>query len=203
MMRLQIVGGNVNVLEVSSCEVVENVYPIIENEPCSLMHNDTVLVSKRSFQSQGVQNGDVINVIKGIVLNVCVFDPINKQPYNLRFGGESSDVVMTAGLETYFSQLGGNKRVFLCKKYQARQCRAQGKCNSIHADRKKVAVLRQQHPVPESVKKSEVVIDVISPEDGNESFNVPCDRVHKSEGLRVLLEDYQKQCSSSSASTDS
>eukprot|EP01064_Diplonema_japonicum_P032950 TRINITY_DN634_c0_g1_i1.p1 TRINITY_DN634_c0_g1~~TRINITY_DN634_c0_g1_i1.p1 ORF type:complete len:340 (+),score=46.57 TRINITY_DN634_c0_g1_i1:79-1020(+) len=106
---------------------------------------------------------------------VRVFDPVNKVPYQFVYGGDNSEITSTAGLETYFNQLGGNKRVFLCKKYQARQCRAQGKCNSIHADRKKVSKLREDNPVSETAAE-QIEVDVYST-DENTSYVIPLERI--------------------------
>eukprot|EP01060_Flectonema_neradi_P016589 TRINITY_DN2320_c0_g2_i1.p1 TRINITY_DN2320_c0_g2~~TRINITY_DN2320_c0_g2_i1.p1 ORF type:complete len:360 (+),score=77.46 TRINITY_DN2320_c0_g2_i1:74-1153(+) len=113
---------------------------------------------------------------------VKVFDPINKQPYNLRYGGESTEVHYTEGLENMLTPGGASKRAFLCKKYQARQCRAQSKCHSIHADRKKIAALRQLNPVDKSVP---VDITVLC-EENRETFSVPIERVQQTEGLHEL-----------------
>eukprot|EP01059_Diplonema_ambulator_P036603 TRINITY_DN917_c0_g1_i1.p1 TRINITY_DN917_c0_g1~~TRINITY_DN917_c0_g1_i1.p1 ORF type:complete len:341 (+),score=110.86 TRINITY_DN917_c0_g1_i1:104-1126(+) len=129
-----------------------------------------------SSASSSCSSSEVTGTVPCVARMVTVFDPVNKQPYEFVYGGESSEVTYTAGLETYFNQLGGNKRVFLCKKYQARQCRQQGKCNSIHADRRKVAKLRKEMPVSDEVKKSELTVEVWSEAD-NERFNVPLDRV--------------------------
>eukprot|EP01059_Diplonema_ambulator_P036604 TRINITY_DN917_c0_g2_i1.p1 TRINITY_DN917_c0_g2~~TRINITY_DN917_c0_g2_i1.p1 ORF type:complete len:320 (+),score=61.19 TRINITY_DN917_c0_g2_i1:90-1049(+) len=123
---------------------------------------------------------------------IRVFDPVNKQPYEFVYGGESSEVTYTAGLETYFNQLGGNKRVFLCKKYQARQCRAQGKCNSIHADRRKVARLRDLNPVVES---EQLDIDVYCKED-NVTYVIPFERIRHGPGRdKIKTEGRAALCS--------
>ena len=138
----------------------------------------------------GVQQNQVKN--ESVGQKITVFDPINRKPYELSYGRSNSDVLSTAGLETYFQNLGSNKRAFLCKKYQVRQCRAQGKCNSIHADRKKIAQLRTLHPVTEDVKESEQTLDVYSEEDG-EAITVPLDRIKKTVGLALLLRSgYEK-----------
>eukprot|EP01064_Diplonema_japonicum_P032951 TRINITY_DN634_c0_g2_i1.p1 TRINITY_DN634_c0_g2~~TRINITY_DN634_c0_g2_i1.p1 ORF type:complete len:343 (+),score=32.11 TRINITY_DN634_c0_g2_i1:88-1116(+) len=113
---------------------------------------------------------------------VTVFDPVNKKPYQLVYGGAGGDVTLTAGLEIYLNQVGGNKRVFLCKKYQARQCRAQGKCNSIHADRKKIGSLRRENPVTPEAKLSEKTVEIYSESD-QEKFSVPLDRLQPTKGL--------------------
>ena len=113
---------------------------------------------------------------------VKVFDPINKQPYSLKYGGDCTEVHCTAGLRNLLAPGGASKRAFLCKKYQARQCRAQGKCHSIHADRKKIASLRQLNPVDKTIP-----VDVsILCEENRETFSVPIERIQQTEGLNDL-----------------
>eukprot|EP01064_Diplonema_japonicum_P003748 TRINITY_DN12443_c1_g1_i1.p1 TRINITY_DN12443_c1_g1~~TRINITY_DN12443_c1_g1_i1.p1 ORF type:complete len:361 (+),score=39.97 TRINITY_DN12443_c1_g1_i1:64-1146(+) len=107
---------------------------------------------------------------------VKVFDPLNKEAYTLRYGGTTSQVHWTIGLDSYLLRVAGNKRVFLCKKYQARQCRAQGKCNSIHADRETVQLLRKQHPIAADSFQQETSVTVFSKADG-ECFAVPMSKI--------------------------
>eukprot|EP01060_Flectonema_neradi_P021522 TRINITY_DN2921_c0_g1_i1.p1 TRINITY_DN2921_c0_g1~~TRINITY_DN2921_c0_g1_i1.p1 ORF type:complete len:411 (+),score=68.04 TRINITY_DN2921_c0_g1_i1:56-1288(+) len=152
---------------------VTTVHTLLNSEGIALAGKKTVL-------EQQVSDSDVLELVSGHVRNVKVFDPINKKPYNLRYGGDNSEIQFTSGIESHF-HIGGNKRIFLCKKYQARQCRSQGKCNSIHADRRVITKLRQQNPVSEIAVKSETVIDVRSVND-NEKFQVSLDRIQETAG---------------------
>eukprot|EP00659_Diplonema_papillatum_P007690 gene7690-11801_t len=115
---------------------------------------------------------------------ITIFDPTNKKPYQLRYVPDSpeTELYMTAGLELRLSESGNTKRPFLCKKYQARQCRAQATCNSIHADRKRVAALRAANPTDRQLP---VEIQVQCPVEA-ETFAVPVERVHPSAGFDAL-----------------
>eukprot|EP01059_Diplonema_ambulator_P037439 TRINITY_DN9914_c0_g1_i1.p1 TRINITY_DN9914_c0_g1~~TRINITY_DN9914_c0_g1_i1.p1 ORF type:complete len:374 (+),score=89.42 TRINITY_DN9914_c0_g1_i1:234-1355(+) len=118
--------------------------------------------------------------VKKEKLDVCklvkVFDPLNKEAYVLRYGGVGSELFWTTGLESHLMRVAGNKRVFLCKKFQARQCRAQSRCNSIHADRDTIQQLRKDHPVPADASREGLTITVFSKTDG-ECFTVPCGKI--------------------------
>ena len=150
----------------------------------TLLNNDGVaLMGKRTLSEHQISENDILELASGHIRNVKVFDPINKKPYNLRYGGDCSEIQFTSGIESHF-HIGGNKRIFLCKKYQARQCRSQGKCNSIHADRRVISKLRQQNPVTDIAVKSETVIDVRSVSD-NEKFHVSLDRVQETVGSQT------------------
>eukprot|EP00659_Diplonema_papillatum_P012897 gene12897-19888_t len=156
--------------------------------------------AKKTPLEVGAVNGSVYDLGR----MVKVFDPINKQAYRLRLGGEKTELLPTAGLDSYLSRAAGNKRVFLCKKYQARQCRAQNKCNSIHADRKKISELREQFPASEDAIKSEKHVEVYSELD-NERFSVPLDRVIETAGSHLMtrmnsIDDSQGSVSSAGGS---
>eukprot|EP01064_Diplonema_japonicum_P014785 TRINITY_DN2249_c0_g1_i1.p1 TRINITY_DN2249_c0_g1~~TRINITY_DN2249_c0_g1_i1.p1 ORF type:complete len:400 (+),score=101.08 TRINITY_DN2249_c0_g1_i1:44-1201(+) len=126
-----------------------------------------------SSSSDGADSDDAKKVV--------VFDPINKRPYSLTYGSEGSEIQHTAGLELHLSSKGVNKRAFLCKKYQARQCRAQGKCNSIHADRKKIAQLRAENPTDKSIPVEVSVYNAVE----DEVFSVPTERILKTDAYFV------------------
>eukprot|EP01059_Diplonema_ambulator_P031843 TRINITY_DN598_c0_g12_i1.p1 TRINITY_DN598_c0_g12~~TRINITY_DN598_c0_g12_i1.p1 ORF type:complete len:428 (+),score=120.05 TRINITY_DN598_c0_g12_i1:55-1338(+) len=133
--------------------------------------------SLQSDVGSGSSADGVESVEDGGLRKVVVFDPINKQPYSLTYG-EGGEIHPTAGLELHLSSNGANKRAFLCKKYQARQCRAQSKCNSIHADRKRITQLRAENPTDKSVP---VEVTVYHPTE-DETFSVPTERILKTEG---------------------
>ena len=130
--------------------------------------------------------------------NVTVFDPVNKKGYELRFGGDDAEVFSTIGLQIYFDQKrhGGCKRVFLCKKYQAKLCRAEAMCNSIHACRRKVSEMRKLYPSSEN----EAGVKVFSEAD-DERFDVPVSRVHQTAGSFEALARLQMAATSANPSS--
>eukprot|EP01060_Flectonema_neradi_P004460 TRINITY_DN12889_c3_g1_i1.p1 TRINITY_DN12889_c3_g1~~TRINITY_DN12889_c3_g1_i1.p1 ORF type:complete len:359 (+),score=74.06 TRINITY_DN12889_c3_g1_i1:50-1078(+) len=123
---------------------------------------------------------------------ITVFDPTNKKGYELQYGGAKSEVFPTMGLQIYFEQrrVGGCKRVFLCKKFQGRICRAHEMCNSIHACRKKVAEMRALYPSSEN----ESEITVLCLPDG-EKIKVPISKteytVGRQAGEGTLCQDHE------------
>ena len=112
---------------------------------------------------------------------VTVFDPVNKKGYDMAFnpGSANTEIFPTIGLQIYFDQkrMGGCKRVFLCKKFQAKICRANETCNSIHACRKRVCEMRKLYPCAEN----ERCVRIISKGDG-ECFEVPVSKIHETAG---------------------
>ncbi|KAJ9449617.1 hypothetical protein DIPPA_05153 [Diplonema papillatum] len=83
-----------------------------------------------------------------VAVPVVAYDPFNKAKYDLEFGGPNSNVLFTRGLTTFLQQRhqSGNKRVFLCKKYQASTCIGDVNCTSIHASKATVQHLRTLFP---------------------------------------------------------
>eukprot|EP00755_Sulcionema_specki_P016941 Sspe_Gene.10745::Locus_3601_Transcript_1_1_Confidence_1.000_Length_773::g.10745::m.10745 len=110
---------------------------------------------------------------------VKVFDPENGKPYTLAFlPGDEGDIKYTAGVRAYFEC--PTKRVFLCKKYQKKQCRLHTECNSIHACRKVVSELRAQSPE----KWAQVMLKVVH---GDMEFSAPLEQTEKTVGREALL----------------
>ena len=118
---------------------------------------------------------------------ITIFDPINRKPYELTYGGGSdSEILETAGLETYFRnvEMGCRKRAFLCKRYQMKQCRARKRCNSIHADRAKIATLRAQYPGCGGLPDGEAFLDIYSEED-KDYLSVSVERIRKTRASEI------------------
>eukprot|EP01060_Flectonema_neradi_P040567 TRINITY_DN9293_c0_g1_i1.p1 TRINITY_DN9293_c0_g1~~TRINITY_DN9293_c0_g1_i1.p1 ORF type:complete len:359 (+),score=50.68 TRINITY_DN9293_c0_g1_i1:47-1123(+) len=118
---------------------------------------------------------------------ITIFDPINRKPYELTYGGGSdSEILETVGLETYFRnvEMGCKKRAFLCKRYQMKQCRARKRCNSIHADRAKIATLRAQYPGCGGLPDGEAFLDIYSEED-KDYLSVSVERIRKTRASEI------------------
>eukprot|EP01063_Lacrimia_lanifica_P023825 TRINITY_DN3158_c1_g1_i3.p2 TRINITY_DN3158_c1_g1~~TRINITY_DN3158_c1_g1_i3.p2 ORF type:complete len:395 (+),score=94.24 TRINITY_DN3158_c1_g1_i3:417-1601(+) len=80
--------------------------------------------------------------------------------------------------------MGQKKRVFLCKKFQLRACWAQGNCNGIHADRRRVAELRAKYPPPTDSVEQRIVI---FSEADDDTFSVPLSKLECTAGLKALV----------------
>eukprot|EP01064_Diplonema_japonicum_P034900 TRINITY_DN737_c0_g1_i4.p1 TRINITY_DN737_c0_g1~~TRINITY_DN737_c0_g1_i4.p1 ORF type:complete len:536 (+),score=75.25 TRINITY_DN737_c0_g1_i4:501-2108(+) len=126
---------------------------------------------------------------------VHVFDPLNKRAYTLLYEpvAKHAEVIPTTGLATYFSvrESCTSKRFFLCKQYQNGKCRAYHNCNSIHACRGKIALLRQQHPPTKQAMEADVLLPIYTDEQDNTTFTVPMDRTERTAGRDLLMTNFR------------